>query len=133
MVGSESRVLDILSTVVPQNALTPTAQRAFSTISEALATDFVRAVYRELKNNPTAGDTLFALVESAHVSDAPLASWISEIVTTSKWLEERGRRAKLADMIDYVSCAVEGSSLQQGHSVEWYLSNYGFERSEPLR
>ncbi len=131
MAGAESRILDILSAIVPPSTLSQEARRAFATIPETLVSDFVRAVYPELKNNPAAANTLVALAESAHVSDAPLTSWVREIVTTCRWLEERGRRAKLADMIDYVSCAVEGSSLQQGHSVEWYLSNYGFERSEP--
>lgn len=132
MVGSESRILDILAAVVPPSSLTSKARQVYGTLPETLATDFVRAVYPELKNNPAAKDLLISLAESAHASDAPLAAWITEILTTCRWLQERGRRARLADMVDYVSCAVEGSALQQGHSVEWYLSNYGFERSEPV-
>lgn len=132
MVGSESRILDILAVLVPPSSLTSSARQVYATLPEALAADFVRAVYPELKNNPAAKDLLISLAESAHASDAPLAAWITEILATCRWLEERGRRARLADMVDYVSCAVEGSALQQGHSVEWYLSNYGFERSEPV-
>jgi hypothetical protein len=133
MVSSESRVLDILAAVIPPNSLPADAQRAYQTIPEHLAADFVRSIYPELKNNPAAVGVLVMLADRALASDAPLTAWIEQLVTASRWLEERRKRAKLADMIEYVSCAVEGSALQQGHSVEWYLSNYGFERSESLR
>jgi hypothetical protein len=124
--------LETLSVIVPPLLLSERAQEAFGALSASLAQDFVRCVYRELKNNPASIDIVSALCERAFASDAPLASWVGEIVKTSRWLEREGRSARLVDMIDYVSCAVEGSALQNGHSVEWYLSTYGFERSVPL-
>ena len=124
--------LDILSLIVPPLLLPERAQSALAALPEPLTQEFVRGVYRELKNNPASIDIVSTLCDRALTSEAPLASWIGAIVKTCRWLESERRAARLIDMIDYVSCAVEGSSLQNGHSGEWYLSNYGFERSVPL-
>ena len=124
--------LETLSLIVPPLLLPERAQNALAALPGLLMQEFVRCVYRELKNNPASSDIVSNLCERALTSDAPLSSWMEEIVKTCRWLSGERRSARLVDIIDYVSCAVEGSSLQNGHSVEWYLSNYGFERSVPL-
>lgn len=129
MAGSEPRVLDSL---LASASLEPAVVTAYDSLPPQLAVDFVRAVYRELKNNPLAATQLSEICYRASRSDAPLSSWISELVCAFNWLGARGRTAKVADVLEYVSCAVEGSSRQAGHNVEWYLDNYGFERSLPV-
>lgn len=128
MASSESRILDSL---LGSASLEPVVMKAYDALPPQLAVDFVRAVYRELKNNPLAASLLSDICERASRSDSPLSAWISELVCAFRWLGERGSTAKVSDVLEYISCALEGSSRQSGHNVQWYLDNYGFERSVP--
>jgi hypothetical protein len=129
MASSEPRILESL---LASGSLEPAVMRAYDSLPPQLTVDFVRAVYRELKNNPLAGPLLSDICDRASRSDSPLSAWIGELVCAFQWLGDRGRTAKVGDVLEYISCALEGSSRQSGHNVEWYLNNYGFERSVPV-
>jgi hypothetical protein len=118
--------LNILAALFSLTYLSDSERDAWSRISETEAQSFVRYTYRECKNSPVAARVLSELVERAHASDLSLAFWVREVVSVYRWLEERDLQAKLGDIIEYVSCACEGSSLQAGHNINWYLDNYGF-------
>jgi hypothetical protein len=118
--------LNILATLFSLAHLSASDRDAWSKVSESDAQIFVRYAYRECKNSPVAASVLLELVKRAKSSDLSLAFWVSEIVSVYRWLEEQSLQAKLGDIIEYVSCACEGSSLQSGHNINWYLDNYGF-------
>ena len=131
MAGSESGILGIFATVFPVNSLSSRERDALSVVSEASALSLTRHVYRELKNNPRARAALDELLRKANASELSLSEWVDQLVVTYDWLERRGHRADFGDIMDYVLCAIEGSTFQTGHDITWYLERYGFDRSEP--
>lgn len=129
MARAESRVLAIVESVVPLAALADSERMVLAHVSDDQARNFVRAVYHEFKNNPLASAHLRALIERASASEYSLGEWIEQLVVAYRWLDERARRARFVDIVDYISCAMDGSMRQAGHDVAWYLEQYGFERS----
>lgn len=99
---------------------------ALAAVKPELATAFVRAIYREVKNNPHSETLLLTLLRRAEESGLPLTDWISDALVVYKWLEHRDQTASFSDTLEYISCALEGSALQMGHSLEWYLECHGF-------
>ena len=135
MVGAESRVLravsslDILSTIFSLAKLSEAQRTACEQIEAAYAEAFVRYAYRECKSSPVGSEALSALLTRVESSEMSLSQWICQIVTVYRWVERHQLAAALIDVMDYVACACEGSSFQEGHSIEWYLEQYGFERA----
>jgi hypothetical protein len=121
-----------LSLLVPLNALSENHRAAVTKLSPERSAAIVRVLYPEWKNNPASVSHLSAVCERAVASEFSLEEWFEQITRMYDWLRERGRTARFADVLEYVSCAFEGSSLQPGHNLDWYLSNFGFERCSPL-
>ena len=132
MASAEPGVLDIFSNILPLSRLTDEQVVALSGVSQELATTFVRSAYRDLKNNPHASAMLGDLYERSVRSEFPLSDWFREIAHVYAWLEERGRYARLSDVVEYISCGLEGQSGKPNDVVSFYLSTYGFLRSIPL-
>lgn len=126
MVESESRVLDpalLLAQLFPgENKLT-------SALARCNANDlieFIRAVYRECKNNPRAVETAENFYSQVIKSDRSMDEWLREILVVYRWLHKQGLHAKLSDVVEYSSCAWCGDS---DGGVLTYLDSCGFERS----
>lgn len=137
MVGAESRVLnrmkslDILAAIFSIVRLNDAQRAACEKVQAAEAEALVRYAYRECKGSPLGAEGLYALVARAEGSDVPLSEWVAQIVAVYRWLEEQQRSAAFADVVEYVSCACEGSALQMGHEIQWYLQQYGFQNALP--
>jgi hypothetical protein len=122
--------LEVLSTLFSLAQLSSAHIRACSEIAVADVEALVRYAYRECKHSTQGSVVLGDIVRRAEQSGVSLSQWISEIVAVYRWLEVRQMRAPLREIIEYVSCAQEGSDLQVGHSIEWYLEHYGFESAQ---
>ncbi len=121
-----------LSMLVSQSALSERHRVAVSGISPERSEAMARALYREWKNNPGAPAQLALLCDRAIASEFSLDEWCEQVARTYEWLRARENTALFADVVEYVSCAFEGSSLQPGHNLDWYLTTFGFERCLPL-
>jgi len=130
--GSELRVLDILASVTPLASLSERDRRDLEGVSKNDALALVRYAYLDLKNNPNGVLVLQELLARSRQSEFPLSEWITQIIRVYRWLEGRGQRAALEDVIEYTSCAFDGSSLTPGHQLDWYLDSYGFSRGLPV-
>jgi len=119
---------DTLTTLLPVAELTSAQVEMLGAIAEGDASALVRHLFRECKNAPHARTILPELFNVAESSDRSLAQWVSEIVQVYSWLQEQNSSARFKDILEYVSCAYEGSSHQDGHSILWYLEQYGFEK-----
>jgi hypothetical protein len=124
--------LESLSSVLSLAALSQKEIEALSAVPIEVADSFVRATYRDLKNNPLALGFIQELCARSTSSEFSLAEWLRQLVRMYSWLHEHESTAKFGDVLEYVGCAFEGSSLQPGHNLDWYLTNYGFERRTPL-
>jgi hypothetical protein len=124
--------LDALSTLVSLNALPEPHRSSLACLPPEIEQALVRALYREWKNNPLAAPHLVELCSRSLVSEFSLAEWVEQVVRMYEWLHERRSTAAFSDVLEYVSCAFEGSTLQPGHNLDWYLNNYGFERATSL-
>ncbi len=122
-----TRSLDVLSTLFSLTQLSCAHQSVCAELPVADAEALVRYAYRECKNSPQGAAALGDLVHRAEQSGVPLSQWIAEIVAVYRWLESRQLRAALREIVEYVSCAQEGSGSNAGHNIEWYLDQYGFE------
>ncbi len=123
-----STTRDTIATLLPLTELTISQVEMLGAISESDATALVRYLFREYKNSPHARSVLPELFKVAESSDRSVAQWVSEIVQVYAWLEKQESSARCKDVLEYVSCAYEGSSHQEGHSILWYLEQYGFEK-----
>jgi hypothetical protein len=117
---------DSIASLLPLGALQPEQLEALETIPESEAAALVRHIYWECKNSPVARDILPTLFAAVEQSDRSFSEWIREIIEVFCWLERADSTARFADVVEYISCACEGSSLQPGHSIHWYLEQYGF-------
>ena len=124
--------VSIFASTFPFAALSERQRDALAAVKPELAAEFTRHIYRESKNNPFAGDLLMTLLRRADESGLSVSDWISDAVVVYRWLERNKQSASLADTLEYISCALEGSALQMGHSVEWYLECHGFASARPL-
>jgi hypothetical protein len=122
--------LEVLSTLFSLTQLSGVHLRAFSELAIVDVEALVRYAYRECKHSPQGSVVLGDIVRRAEQSGVSLSQWISEIVAVYRWLESSQLRAPIREIIEYVSCAQEGSDLQVGHSIEWYLEHYGFESAQ---
>ena len=122
--------LDTLATVFSLAALSESQRAAFSQVDIADAEAFVRAAYRECKGTPVGATVLERIAVEAERSDMSVPQWVAQAVTVYRWMEQRQLKAPIIDIIDYIGCACEGSALSAGHSIEWYLEQYGFERAK---
>lgn len=120
--------LGVFSTIVSTAGFSPEQRAALESVPLVIASDFVRFTYRELKNNPLAHKLIVDICGRSSASEFPLSEWLSQVVRMYSWLEERNSSAKFCDVLEYISCAFDGSSLQPGHNLDWYLAEYGFER-----
>lgn len=132
MAGSESRVLEIFQSLCPLAAVAVEHQEALNTVPREIAASFVRYSYRELKNNPRAPQLLSDICARSISSEYSIAEWMTQLVRAFAWLERQEKRAALSDIVEYVSCAFEGSDLQPGHNLDWYLDTFGFARCQPI-
>jgi hypothetical protein len=123
---------EILSTVFSLAMLSASERASIDALDSELARSFVRSVYRDVKNSPLARTALADLLRRAEKSELPLDMWIKDITRVCAWLETQASKASFADIVDYVGCAIEGSDLQTGHSIEWYLEHHGFARCEKI-
>jgi len=122
--------LEVLSTLFSLTQLSSAHLQAFSETAVVDVEAFVRYTYWECKHSPQKSVVLGDIIQRAEQSGVSLSQWISEIVAVYRWLEAHQQRARLRDIIEYVSCAQEGSALQVGHSIQWYLEHYGFESAQ---
>ncbi len=120
--------LDIFATLFSVARLNDSQRGAYAAVRLDDAQALVRYAYRECKSSPIGAVVLQELAHRAEASDVPLSEWVSQLVAVYRWLEARQDEAAIRDIIDYVGCACEGSGLQAGHSIQWYLEQYGFER-----
>jgi hypothetical protein len=124
--------VDILVSVFSLSNLGESERLALEAVSSDTVAAFVRHIYRELKNHPQADGWLQELVSYAARSEFPLSQWLDQIVCAYRWLESQQRTARFFDVVEYVACAIEGSDLQPGHDLTWYLDHYGFEKAVEL-
>jgi hypothetical protein len=122
---------------MPLSGVPDGARRAIEGLPVDVAASFVRLAYRDLKNNPLAAPLVTNICERSVASEYPLSEWLSQINHVYQWLAERGSRGRLSDIVEYVSCAFEGTashpgSFHPGTSVDWFLDNFGFARSTPI-
>lgn len=121
-----------LSLLVSLNSLSEQHRVAVSNLSPERSAALARALYREWKNNPSAPSHLSEICARALASEFSLEEWLEQVTRMYDWLQARGSTAHFSDILEYVSCAFEGSALQPGHNLDWYLTNFGFERCSPL-
>lgn len=121
-----------LSSLVSLHLLSEQHRSALASLPRDSEAAFIRSLYREWKNNPRAVSHLSELCSRALSCEFSLTEWVEQIVRMYTWLADRNSTAQFSDVLEYVSCAFEGSSLQPGHNLDWYLSHYGFERCSPL-
>jgi hypothetical protein len=124
---------DILESVFSLANLDENGVAALESVPSETVAGFVRSVYRELKNHPQADLWLQELVRYAGSSEFSLSHWLDQICCAYRWLEKQRRTARFFDVVEYVACAIEGSDLQPGHDLTWYLDHYGFEKAEELQ
>jgi hypothetical protein len=121
-----------ISFLVPISGLSERHREAVFMLAPDRSAAVARALYRQWKNNPAAPSHLSDLCSRALASEFSLDEWCDQVVRMYAWLEERGSTALFPDVLEYVSCAFDGSCLQLGHNLDWYLTNFGFERCSPL-
>jgi len=121
-----TETLVTFSSVFPLANVSEEHRSALAAVKPELAAEFARCIYREVKNNPHGEALLRALLQRADESGLSLSDWMSDAVAVYQWLARRNQTATLADTLEYISCALEGSALQMGHSLEWYLECHGF-------
>jgi len=124
--------LDLISSVCTLANLDDNGRAALESVPSETLAAFVRHIYRELKNHPQADLWLQELVRYAGSSEFSLTQWLEQIVCAYRWLEQQHRTARFFDVVEYVGCAIEGSDLQPGHDLTWYLDQYGFEKAVEL-
>jgi hypothetical protein len=120
--------LDILSLSFNTTQLSDKQRGVLNQLSVSDAQELVRAVYSEVKSDPGVRYLINTLVSRCEFGAYSISEWVAEVLKVYSWIKDRGESAKFSDIIDYVGCALEGSSLQMGHDIRWYLSEYGFER-----
>jgi hypothetical protein len=120
--------VDILSTSFNTTQLSDKQLVLLNQLSASDAQELVRAVYYEVKSDPSARYLINTLASRCEFSTQSISEWVGEVLKVYGWIKNRGESAKFCDILDYVGCALEGSSLQMGHDILWYLSEYGFER-----
>ena len=120
--------LDIFAPVFAVTDLSQEERFAVEQIPADEATTFLRCVYRECKGSPYARNLLKDICVSARSSGATVSEYVRDIITVYAWLDTRHEQARSVDILEYVRCAREGSSLQMGHDIKWYLDTYGFEK-----
>jgi hypothetical protein len=121
-----------LSHLVPFGPLSAECRSAVVSLQPETSAALARVLYREWKNNPAAPSLLSELCNQALSSEFSLDEWCTQILRMYDWLKERGNTAHFCDVVQYVSCAFEGSCLQPGHNLDWYLETFGFDRCSPL-
>ena len=121
-----------LSLLVPLHALSEQHRAVVSALSPERSAAIARSLYREWKNNPAAPIHLSEVCARALASEFSLEEWLEQVTRMYEWLRARESTAHFSDVIEYVSCAFEGSALQPGHNLDWYLTNFGFARCLPL-
>ena len=132
MVSSEPRVLATFQSCVSLAGFSREHKNALGGVPLDIATSFIRHTYRDLKNDPRAPALISEVCSRSAASEFPLAEWLLQIIRVYEWLARQNRRANVTDVLEYITCAFEGSSLQPGHSLDWYLDQYGFERCSTL-
>jgi hypothetical protein len=120
--------VDIFAALIPVHALDQSCKDMLSCIDPVDAARLVRCVYREFKNDPHAPAALRGFISRVQTSASTPQEWVTQIICVYEWLEQRDLSARFDDVVEYISCAIEGSDLQPGHSIEWYLEQYGFEK-----
>ncbi len=120
--------LEVLATVLPIASVDEGMRTTLSRIDPSTAADLVRHLYREFKNSPHGAAALKKLAKSVEFSTSTPQDFVSQLVEVYDWLHKQNFSAGFDDVLEYVNCALEGSSLQPGHSIQWYLEQYGFEK-----
>jgi len=124
--------LEILAQTFSIAKLSEAQRLAFERVPRDAVEVLVRYAYNECKSSPRGATALIELAERAEASDVPLAQLLSQIALVYRWLDARQLKSTLGEITEYVACACEGSGLQAGHSIEWYLEQYGFARAVPI-
>ncbi len=123
--------LEILATVFPIHLVDEATRTMLSRIEPDTAGHLVRHLYREYKNSPHSAAAVMKFAASVSFNAGTPQNFVSQILEVYGWLDQRKAVARFEDVVEYVNCALEGSSLQLGHSLEWYLEQHGFEKSTP--
>ncbi len=129
MACSEPRILALFSALTPLSSLSESERTHLEALPLPVAQSFVRHAFREIKNNPRGIFVLTEAIRYSSESELSAGEWFGQVNRVYEWLSSRGEWAPLTDILQYISCALEGSSLQCGHDLEWYLSAHGFSRS----
>jgi hypothetical protein len=127
-----SEAITIISSVFSLASFSPRELEILGALDVDATAEFTRAVYRVCKNDPRAAAALQDLLRQALESEITVNDWMRQIALVYQWLAQRQVSAELGDVVQYVACAIEGSNLTAGHTITWYLDQYGFEKSRPL-
>ncbi len=120
---------DIFSSLCSLSALSEEHRVALNLIPCSEAEAIVRHLYPEFKNNPLAAVSLGRFATYIRTGALDAGAWSGQVLMVYHWLAQNERRADFDDIIEYISCALEASSLQLGHDIRWYLEHYGFEKT----
>lgn len=124
--------LELLADIASIQALSQDQQFVLNQLAPSDAARLVRYLYPEFKNNPLSVDCLARFAEKIRNSALSVSDWSSQIIVVYEWLAAHKKRARFDDVVEYISCALEGSSLLMGHDIQWYLEQYGFTKSEGI-
>jgi hypothetical protein len=125
--SSESGILSYLDSQLNVRSVTSRYSELINSVSEELLINFIRNIYFEFKNNPTAESEFSELFELVEVSPYSTSDWINNLNIVYNWLCLHNRSAKFCDILQYVSCYFES---QSSDSIEVFLELFGFERSK---
>jgi hypothetical protein len=122
----------LIATILPWNALREHEKNVFTEIDPRIVHSWVRYVFYQLKHSPNALDRVRVILQRIEASSLSVSEVFGQMNTIYAWLETHHRRAELEDVCEYVLCAAHGLTTHTAHSIQWYLDNFGFERSTDL-
>lgn len=113
--------LDIFAAVCVVTELSHEERVTIEQIPPDQATALLRCVYRECKGSPHARNLLKEICSTARSSGVTVSEYARDMIRVYEWLESRHEKAASMDILEYIRCAREGSSLQMGHDIQLSL------------
>ena len=123
----ENQLEENLKSILPLRSFDLKYILSLQVVDDAVMTQFIRVIFPEFKNNPFGCQQFLSFLDLATASSFGLESWIVRIIDVYEWLVSRRQAATFANIIQYVSCALEDGGDYSG-SILVYLDRYGFER-----
>ena len=126
MAGTESGILSYFDSKLNLRNITSQYSSLIKTVDDQCLVHFIRNIYFEFKNNPAIESEFRQLFKLIEISQYSTGEWIGNINFVYNWLSINNRKARFADILQYVSCYFESESSD---SIETFLNIFGFERS----